>query len=189
VAKQHLNHTNIDILLQKMGGKAVPKRVQGDPLADLRHMGCCMADTVQLARGHGVDRVLTRKQPSRGLADAPPLPQNIEQHGGKHGVTVLASLALLDAEHHAGAVDVRNLQRYHFGSPEPRAIGNAQRRLVLGAGSAFEEAGDFLLGQHRGQLLGALHPEQRLQKPGLVKRHAEEEPQRLHRRVDAGNAQ
>jgi hypothetical protein len=34
-----------------------------------------------------------------------------------------------------------------------------------------------------------LHPEQRLQKPGLVERHAEKEPKRLHRRVDAGNAQ
>ena len=61
--------------------------------------------------------------------------------------------------------------------------------LVLGAGRGLEQPGDLLLGQHRRQFLRALHPEQRLEKPGLIERHAEKEPQRLHRRVDAGHAQ
>jgi len=38
MSKQHLNHTNIDILLQKVGGKAVPQRVQRNALADLGNM-------------------------------------------------------------------------------------------------------------------------------------------------------
>ena len=96
-SKQNLDDPDVDILLQKMGRKAVPQRVQRNALVDLRHMGRHVADAVQLARGQRVDRVLARKQPGLRPADAPPLAQNIEQHRGKHGVAVLASLALLDA--------------------------------------------------------------------------------------------
>src|SRR5208337_2314391 len=103
-------------------------------------------------------------------------------------MAILAPLALFDAKHHTRAVDVRDLQRHRLGGPKPCTVGNAKRGLVLGAWSSIEEAGNLLLGQHRGQLLRALNPEQRFEKPGLVERHAEEEPQRLHRRVDAGNA-
>ena len=38
VSKQHLNHTNIDILLQQVGRKAVPQRVQRNALVDLRQL-------------------------------------------------------------------------------------------------------------------------------------------------------
>ena len=69
---------------------------------------------------------------------------------------------------------------------KPRAVGDAQRRLVLGAGSRIEKACDLLLGQHRGQLPGLLDPEQRLAKLVPVERDAEEEPQRSHSRVHAG---
>jgi hypothetical protein len=99
-----------------------------------------------------------------------------------------APLALLDAEQHARAVDIGDLQRHDFGSPKPGAIGDAQRRLVLGAGRRIEKAGHFILGQNRGQLSGLLDAEQRLAKLAPVERDAEEEPQRSHRRVHAGCA-
>ena len=185
MSEQHLNHADINILLQKMRRKAVPQRVQRNPFVDLGHMGCRMADAVELARGHRVNRVLTWKQPGHRLADAVPLAQNVKQHGREHGKAVLAPLALLDPQHHAGAVDIRDFERHHFGGSKPRAIGNAQRRLMLGAGSGIEEPGNLLLGQHRRQLLRSLHPEQRLEKPRLVEGDAEKEPQRLHRRVNA----
>ena len=69
-----------------------------------------------------------------------------------------ASLALFDAEHHADAIEIGDLERYHFGGPKPRAMGNAQHRLVLGAGSGLEQPGDLLLGQHSGQFLPGLAP-------------------------------
>jgi hypothetical protein len=46
VSQQNLDHPDVDILLQKMRRKAVPKRVHGDALVDLRHMGCRMAGAV-----------------------------------------------------------------------------------------------------------------------------------------------
>jgi hypothetical protein len=36
---QHLDHPNIDVLLQEMGGKAVAQRVRGHALADPGQMG------------------------------------------------------------------------------------------------------------------------------------------------------
>ena len=188
VAEQHLDDTDIDILLQKMGRKAVPQRVQGDALVDLRQLGRHVADAVQLACGHGVDRVLAWKQPGARPADAPPLAQDIEQHRRQHCEAILAPLALLDAEQHARAIDIGDLQRDNLGGPEPRAIGDAQRRLILGAGRRIEQAGDFILGQHRGQLPGLLDAEQRLAKLVPVERDAEEEPKRSHGRVHAGCA-
>jgi hypothetical protein len=93
-----------------VSGKAVAQGVEGDPLVDPRQLGGHMANAVQLTRGHRVDGVLARKQPRSGPADAPSLPQNIEQRGRKHGMAILAALALLDPKYHAGAVDVRDPQ-------------------------------------------------------------------------------
>ena len=121
-----------------------------------------VANAVQLPCGHRVDRVLAWKQPGARPANAPPRAQDIEQQRRQHRLAILAPLALLDAEQHARAVNIGDLQRHDFGGPESRAIGDAQRRLVLGAGRRVEEAGDFILGQDRGQLPGLLDPEQRL---------------------------
>jgi hypothetical protein len=38
--------------------------------------------------------------------------------------------ALFDADHHAFAVDIADLERGHLGGAQTRAIGHAQRRLV-----------------------------------------------------------
>ena len=37
-------------------------------------------------------------------------------------MAILAALALLDAQHHALGVDVRNLQRDHLGNPQSGTI-------------------------------------------------------------------
>jgi hypothetical protein len=50
MSEQYLNHTNIDILLQKMGRKAVPQRMQRNTLVDPGELGGHMADAVELAR-------------------------------------------------------------------------------------------------------------------------------------------
>ena len=66
----------------------------------------------------------------------------------EHDVAVPLPLALLDPKRHALAVDVGHLQRHDLGHPQARAIGVAERGLVLEARRSFEEARDFLLAQH-----------------------------------------
>ena len=130
------------------------------------------ASEVVLLKVSDIDsaRMLLRVEQVRGARTASQWRQHCE--------AVLAPLALLHAEQHARAVDIGDLQRHDFGSPEPRAVGDAQSRLILGAGRRIEKAGDFILGQDRGQLPGLLDPKQRLAEIVPVERDAEEEPQR-----------
>src|SRR5450631_2596473 len=64
VPQQDLDHPNVDILLQQVGGKAVAERMRRHALADLGHMGRRMAGARELARRHRADRVLSGKQPT-----------------------------------------------------------------------------------------------------------------------------
>ena len=54
-----------------------------------------------------------------GMGDAPPRAQPLQQHRREHGVAILAALALLDAQRHALAVDVADLQRDDLAGAQP----------------------------------------------------------------------
>ena len=47
--QSHLNQTDIDPLLEKMGCKAVPQRVRRDAVLDADGLGCLAHDAVELA--------------------------------------------------------------------------------------------------------------------------------------------
>ena len=66
-------------------------------------------------------------------------PAELEQLRRQHHVAIPLSLALLDPEHHALAVDVGHLQVGDFGHPEACAVGDAERGLVLEARRGLEE--------------------------------------------------
>jgi len=89
----------------------------------------------------------------RPFAFRPPQPQQREQLRRKHGVAVLAPLALFDPEQHARAVDIIDLQAGDFGHTQTRAIGGAENGFVLHARRCLEQPADFLDTQHRRQLL------------------------------------
>src|SRR5450432_1747047 len=61
VTEQHLNHADIDVLLQQVGGKAVPQGVQRDGLVALGHLGSGVAGAIELARGHRLRRIAAWK--------------------------------------------------------------------------------------------------------------------------------
>src|SRR6266567_5673921 len=111
VTEQHLDDADIDVLLQQMGGEAVPQGVQRDALVDVRHLSGSVAGAVELARGHRLGRIAAREQPALRARCPPPGPQQVEQARREHDVTVLAAFALLDANDHLLAVDVGDLKR------------------------------------------------------------------------------
>src|ERR1700720_2246168 len=123
VTEQHLDDADIDVLLEQVGGEAVPQSVQRDALADLRHLSGGVTGAIELARGHRLGRIAARKQPALRPHRLPPDPQQIEQARREHDVTVLAALALLDADDHALAVDVGDLERDHLGGAQTGAVG------------------------------------------------------------------
>src|SRR6266702_8215153 len=61
VAEQDLDDADIDVLLEQVGGKAVPQGVQRDARVDLRQLGCSMAGAIELARRHRLRRIAARK--------------------------------------------------------------------------------------------------------------------------------
>ena len=59
---------------------------------------------------------------------------------------------MLDAQHHALAVDIRDFERDHFGNAQAGAIGDAERGLVLDARRRIPQARDLLWAEDDRQL-------------------------------------
>ena len=72
----------------------------------------------------------------------------------QHHVPVFAAFALLDANDHAFAVDVADLERDHLGGAQTRPVGYAQRGFVLEPWRCIQEARDLLRAEHDRQLAG-----------------------------------
>jgi hypothetical protein len=79
VGRRPQAYADIDVLLQQMRCKPVPKRMRCHPLGDLRHMSGGMNGAIELARGEMVDGVLSGKQADLGSRDPPPVAQQLEQ--------------------------------------------------------------------------------------------------------------
>src|SRR5882724_12461977 len=97
-SEQDLDHPDIDVLFQKMGGKAVPQGVERHALADLGSICCGVAGPIELARRHRLHAIAPWKQPALRSRGLPPGTQQFEQMRRQHHVAVLATLALLDAD-------------------------------------------------------------------------------------------
>src|SRR6266851_3850756 len=98
------------------------------------------------------------------------------------------ALALLDADDHAGAVDVANLERDDLRGAQSRPIGNAQLCLVFEARRSIQEAGYLLRAQHDWQPPRLPDERQVGHELRLAQRHHEQEPQRGHGVVDGRHA-
>src|SRR5215470_12739272 len=87
VPEQHLDDADIGLLFQKMGGKAVPQRVNTDTLGNAGALGCHANEPVELAPTHVLSPVageqpgLAGMHPSLLARDAPPFAQYLEKVG------------------------------------------------------------------------------------------------------------
>src|SRR6266511_2811999 len=94
-SEQHLNHANIDVLLQEMGGEAVPQRMRRHVLLDPGRLRSRVAGAGKLTCGDRLEWIAAREQPAPRAADQPPITQQIEQTRRQHRVAVLTAFALL----------------------------------------------------------------------------------------------
>ena len=102
----------------------------------------------------------------------------------QHHVAVFAAFALLDANDHAFAVDVADLERDHLGGAQTRTISHAQRGLVFEPWCCIQQARHFLRAEHDRQLAGFMNECRVLDDVGAPERNPEEEPQRSHRVIE-----
>ena len=98
----------------------------------------------------------------------------------EHDIAVLAAFALLDADQHALAVNVGDLERNHLRRAQPGAVGDAQRSLVFDAGRRLQEPRDLLGAEDDRQPLRLVDERSMGCDVAPSERDAEKEPQRRH---------
>lgn len=136
VSEQNLDHPDIHLLLQQVGGEAVAQGVHRDALINPGDLRRLMDGSTQLSCADRVGGILARKQPATiehpaiGASGAPPGAQALEQNGREHRVAILAAFALLDAQGHALTIDVADLQCDDLAHAQASAVGNRQCCLV-----------------------------------------------------------
>ena len=98
---------------QQVSGEAVPEHVGIDLLLN---PGAACRILAGMSRGLSINRgiaavpAIAGKQPDGFSAQATPMSTEfIEQNGAEHHVTILATLAALDVDHHASAIDIADL--------------------------------------------------------------------------------
>src|SRR6202167_2447072 len=150
VPEQDLDDADIDAVLEEMGRETVPQCARSDPLGDLRDLRRLDDDAMELPGADWLHGVLSRKQPTVAMhhallvPDLPPLAQQGEQICREHGIAIPATLATLDPEQSALAVNVGDLERRDLSHPQAGAIGDREGRLVLEAGGRVEQSCDLV---------------------------------------------
>lgn len=159
------------------------------PLVDPGGIGAGADGAVELPGGQRIHRIEPREQPSLvedlalRMRDAPPRPKTLQQQRREHGVAVLASLALFDAQRHALAVDVADLERNDLACAQPGTVGHRQGCLVLEVGDGPDQACDLLATEHHRQRLRHSHRTRLGHQLPATQRDAKEELQSRERRV------
>jgi hypothetical protein len=98
----------------------MPKGVHRYLLVYPRRLGCGMDSPVELTRAERVDGVQAWKQLASlehfalGMGKLPPGAQAFQQDRRQHGVAFLTVFALFNAQRHALAIDVADLQQHHL---------------------------------------------------------------------------
>src|ERR1700747_869877 len=86
--EQHLDHANVDALLEQMGGEAVAQGMRRHALGDTRKILGGVERAVELTGGHRIDRVLSGEEPDLGPRRAPPVAQEFEQLRREHHIAI-----------------------------------------------------------------------------------------------------
>src|SRR3984893_1403468 len=135
-----------------MRGEAVAQRVGMDGFLDARTLDSLLASVPRCFRIDGLITVVPTvawKQPCAGLfRQVPPvLAQFLEQFWTEHHIAISASLAALNVNHHALAVDVTDFQVCQLGIPYSGGVERHQQNAMVGSGRRIDESRHFLLAQ------------------------------------------
>src|SRR5438132_4795350 len=122
MAEQALHRMEIDAGLYEMRGKGVAQAVDAAALGDARPALGAHIDAERGADGDVAFRPLAGEEPRRGPGDTPVRPQFSEEPLGEQRVAIAWPFAALDADHHALAVDVPDLERDHLAHPQSSGV-------------------------------------------------------------------
>jgi hypothetical protein len=160
VAQQYLNGAQVRARLEQVGGVRMAQRVRTDTTIDAGGLG---------GEAHRVPDALGRERLVGEPAVLPPreevrlrtylavvLPQGCQQRGAEGHFARVATLPALNANHHALAVDVGDLQLQQLAAAQARAVERHEQRAVIEVLRAGNESPHFIRTQDRGQPAVAL---------------------------------
>src|SRR5260370_26144172 len=96
-------------------------------------------------------------------------------------MAILAAFALLHAEHHSLGINVADLQRDDLHGSQTSAVGNAERRLVLGPRRGLQETQHLFGREHAWQFAWLVDEHEMSRRLRPVECHLEEESERESR--------
>lgn len=131
-----------------MDGETVPQYMRGEGFGQPSASPRAVTRLLQSATADRVGGRPAGKQPRAGSAQAPPVPQHLEQIRREHHIAIPLAFALLDANHHAVTVDIAGAEPNRFGDPEASGVARRQDRSVLGGRDAIERAHHFVGTEH-----------------------------------------
>ncbi|MGA8304420.1 MAG: hypothetical protein WB723_01995 [Candidatus Acidiferrales bacterium] len=166
-----------------MRGEAVAQRVGMDLFLDACALGRLLTGVPRCFRIDGLITVVPTvawKQPCAGLSrqTAPVLAQFFQQFWAKHHISVNASLAALNVNHHALAVDVADFQVCQLGVPHSGGVERQQQNAMVGSERSIDELRDFFLAQDRRKVQCSFRIRSLSDAPGLFESLDVEKPQR-----------
>ena len=138
-----------------------------------------------IPRCFGIDGLITAmpavawKQPCTGFfrQAAPVLAQLFEQLGAEHHISIYASLATLNVNHHPLAVDVADFQVRQLGVSRFGGVERHQQNAMVGGERRIDESREFLLAQNRRKAKGSFRIGSLRDAPGFPESLDVEEPQ------------
>jgi hypothetical protein len=148
VAQQELNRPQVGARFQEMRRVGVSQRVRRHAFVDPRlargpvHR---LPDHLRRDRGIGTPAVV-RPRKEIGLRSHPPvvLTECGEERGTEGDLAVAAALALLDAEHHALAIDVADFELARFVAAQAGPVERQQQRAVIEIPCPGDQPLDFV---------------------------------------------
>src|ERR1700674_2988652 len=158
VTEKKVNFAQVGPCSRQMHGVVVAYRVRARVLPQtsaLAGMGNGLADGFSAQR---LVENLSWEQPLLRPYGPPIRAQQLQQLGRELDIAVLMTLALLNPDHHALAVDVGNPQMEGLADAHPGAVHGAEDHAVSKGGSGFQKPKDLFRTEDHGQpvfLLGS----------------------------------
>src|SRR5260370_22692014 len=177
-----------------MRGEAVTQRVGMDLFLDARALDSFLASVPRCFRIDGLITVVPTvawKQPCPGLSRqaAPVLAQFLEQFWAEHHIAISASLAALNVNRNALAVDVADFQVCQLGVPHSGGVELHQQNAMVGSERSIDESRDFFLAQDRRKVKWSFRIGSFGNAPGLFESLDVEEPQRRETVINGARRQ
>ena len=104
--------------------------------------------------------------------------QNLQQLSGEHDVALLAALAALDPDQHAGAVDRGDLQASDLADSQTGPVRRRQRRPIAQSRDGFKKAHNLVAAENGGKRLRLAASDNPLDGFAPAQRDPKKEPER-----------